>query len=330
MGMIVQIMGKIGRFRPAYPEKRPSKAGLLSFFRACPQTIHTRDDERKLPLSDRNFQSMPGRKGYIWASLKLHLMYSLKKQKAMKKLMMTTAVLLFSLGLLWAQPRSEYRTGVNQRIPLIGSEAPAFKAQSTHGEINFPKDFGSTWKVLFAHPRDFTPVCSSEILELAHQKDAFDKLNASIIVISTDELQSHRDWKAALEEVDFKGRGATSIDFPMVADASYAVVNKYGMLDSQSEVGQSIRGVFYIDPENRVRAFTFYPNEIGRSIGEVKRTLQALQTQHANERLVIPANWQPGEDVMLPYLTDEDKRAMTGPNPRVRSLNWFMNYVSPE
>lgn len=218
----------------------------------------------------------------------------------------------------------------NERIPLIGSKAPTFEANSTNGKISFPKDFGSNWKIIFAHPRDFTPVCSSEILELAYMQDEFKALNTELIVVSTDKLSLHNDWKAALEEVSYKGRKAVKIQFPLVEDPGYSIANSFGMLDSGSDVGQSVRGVFFIDPKNTIRAFYFYPNEIGRNVDEVQRTLVALQTTDADKssRVVLPANWQPGNDVMITSLGENEKKADGQPDPAQGFYNsaWFMTF----
>ncbi|HKK63735.1 MAG TPA: redoxin domain-containing protein, partial [Bacteroidales bacterium] len=111
----------------------------------------------------------------------------------------TVLVLLFYIN-------TSAQTGSSQRIPLIGTKAPSFKAPSTNGTINFPSDFKGKWKILFAHPRDFTPVCSSEILDLAYNQQKFKDLNTQILVLSVDRMVSHRSWKADLEEIDFKGR----------------------------------------------------------------------------------------------------------------------------
>lgn len=212
----------------------------------------------------------------------------------------------------------------SQRIPLIGSNAPSFQAPSTNGTIVFPGDFGESWKILFAHPRDFTPVCSSEVLELARLQDEFIRLNTQIIVISVDRLVSHQSWKKDLEDVDYKGLGKMKINFPLVVDSSYAISNVYGMLDSKSNIGQSVRGVFFVDPENKVRAFQFYPNEVGRNSEEILRVLKALQMHYANNDIVIPSNWQPGDDVMIPFLSKEDKEELKKPDPKIYYLNWYM------
>ncbi len=142
------------------------------------------------------------------------------------------------------------QTNSSQRIPLIGSPAPSFKAPSTNGPISFPGDFGDRWKILFAHPRDFTPVCSSEILDLAYRQKDFEALNTQIIVLSVDRMVSHFSWKSDLEKIDFKGRGKVKIDFPLVVDSSYSISYRYGMVDTQVSSGQSVRGIFFIDPAN--------------------------------------------------------------------------------
>jgi len=144
-------------------------------------------------------------------------------------------------------------------IPMIGDTAPEFTAESTHGKINFPADYGNSWKIIFSHPRDFTPVCSTELLELAYAQREFDKLSTSIIVVSTDKLETHFLWKEALEEIDFKNRGPRKINFPLIDDQDYVISDLYGMSHPQAKRGSNIRGVFFIDRENKVRATYFYP-----------------------------------------------------------------------
>lgn len=214
----------------------------------------------------------------------------------------------------------------NQRIPLIGSIAPSFKAPSTNGPVNFPKDFDGKWKILFAHPRDFTPVCSSEILELAYRQDEFSQLNTQIVVISVDKLVSHQNWKADLEQIDYKGHGKVKINFPLVVDSSFAICDSYGMLDTKSSRGKSVRGIFFINPENEISAFYFYPNEVGRNTDEIIRTLKALQTNYSSKGVVLPCNWQPGDDVMIPFLTKEDKEALKKQDSTIHYINWYMIY----
>jgi len=238
----------------------------------------------------------------------------------MKKLSLIAGIIMLTLSIAVAQD------GLNQRIPLIGSPAPSFKAASTHGEINFPKDYGDSWKIIFSHPRNYTPVCSSEILELAFQQDEFDRLGAKLIVLSTDKLDRHISWKSSLEEVSLKGKGNVIINFPLVEDHTYRISNLYGMLDSETNVGQNIRGVFFIDPQNKIRAFYFYPNEVGRNVEEIKRTLVALQHSHADKRAALPVNWQAGDDYMVMYLTEEEKAELGKQSSNIYQPTWFMNY----
>jgi peroxiredoxin (alkyl hydroperoxide reductase subunit C) len=216
--------------------------------------------------------------------------------------------------------------GESQRIPLIGTQAPSFKSPTTNGMLAFPKDFGDKWKILFAHPRDFTPVCSSEILELAFRQDEFKNLNAEIVVLSVDKMVSHLSWKSDLESIEFKGREKVKINFPLVVDSSAVISYKYGMLDSNSKVGQSVRGVFFIDPENTIRSFQFYPIELGRNIDEILRILTALQEHDRVKNIVLPVNWQPGDDYMLPFLTPEDKEELKKDDSDVYYINWYMIY----
>lgn len=214
----------------------------------------------------------------------------------------------------------------SQRIPLIGTQAPSFKAPSTNGPIAFPSDFAGKWKIIFAHPRDFTPVCSSEILDLAYRQQDFKDLNTQVLVLSVDRMVSHRSWKADLESIDFKGRGKVNIEFPLVVDSSYSISYKYGMVDPQTRTGQSVRGIFFIDPENTVRAFQFYPNEVGRNTNEIIRTLQALQAHDRVGDIVLPVNWKPGDDYMKVNLTPDDKRELHEEDPDVYYINWYMIY----
>jgi peroxiredoxin 2/4 len=236
----------------------------------------------------------------------------------MKKPALIIAIVFFSINI------STAKQSVNPYIPLIGDEAPSFDAMSTNGQITFPEDFGENWKILFAHPRNFTPVCSSEILELAYHQDEFKRLGTDVIVISTDELHRHHKWKAALEEIKSnKSERPAEIKFPIVADPTYEISNEYGMLESLVSPGQNIRGVFFIDPDNKIRAFQFYPNEVGRSIDEIKRTLVALQTNYKDNTALLPANWMPGDDVMA---IPESYEILDNPESEYYSLSWFMIY----
>jgi peroxiredoxin (alkyl hydroperoxide reductase subunit C) len=211
-------------------------------------------------------------------------------------------------------------------IPQIGVKAPSFNAQSTNGTINFPSDFGRDWKIIFSHPKDFTPVCSSEVLELAYAQDRFKKLNTDVIVVSTDIMEHHNSWKAALEEIHYKDRDPVKIHFPIVADNDMKIAKKYGMIHSATSVSENIRGVYFIDPDNTIRAIQFYPNQVGRNVDEIERTLVALQTVSAQNNIVTPANWKPGDDMIVPVLSEDQKKGIGGPGSEFYQLAWFMTF----
>jgi peroxiredoxin 2/4 len=211
----------------------------------------------------------------------------------------------------------------NTRVPVLGEEAPSFSVQTTNGNINFPRDFGRSWKVLFSHPADFTPVCSSEILELAHMEEEFNKLNAKFLVLSVDSLNRHHDWKKAMEEIDYHGKGTVKINVPLATDRQYRVSRQYGMIHNASSDKKAVRGVFIIDPDNVIQSIVYYPMSVGRSMDEIKRSLIALQTV-ANKEISTPANWQPGEDVFIHFKPSAEdlKKADHG----IYELAWFMVY----
>lgn len=185
-------------------------------------------------------------------------------------------------------------------IPLIGSKAPSFTAQSTNGKITFPESFGNDWKILFSHPQDFTPVCTSELLELAYLQNDFNELGVKLAVISTDELKIHHLWKAHLEELDYKGRGTQKVEFPILDDHKAEASKAYGMLHDPVSTNRDVRGVFIIDSKNIVRSVNFYPMEVGRNMQEILRVVAALKTTDES-KVLTPANWNVGDDLLVPY-----------------------------
>ncbi len=231
----------------------------------------------------------------------------------MKKLMLTLVSVAFLVGGVFSQKSSN--------IPLIGSKAPSFTTKSTNGKIKFPDDFGKDWKILFSHPQDFTPVCSSELLELAYMEKDFKRLGVQIAVISTDDVDMHKMWKAHLEELDYKGRGTQQINFAILDDSKATVSKTYGMLHSPTSTSKDIRGVFIIDSENMVRSINFYPMEVGRNMTEIVRIVEALQTTDA-EQVLTPANWNEGDDVMVPYFPYT--KAQLAANPELKDEYYNM------
>jgi peroxiredoxin 2/4 len=185
-------------------------------------------------------------------------------------------------------------------IPLIGQEAPAFVAQSTKGVLHFPADFGHDWKILFSHPADFTPVCTSEIVQLAMMQKDFEALHVKLAVLSTDELVLHQSWVRSMDEMIGVNAPSVKIEFPLIDDSNDSISWKYGMISPFVDSKKTVRGVFIIDPDNKIQAVFFYPKSIGRNLDELKRTVIALQTTHEYS-VLTPVNWKPGNDVLLPY-----------------------------
>ncbi len=214
-----------------------------------------------------------------------------------------------------------------QCIPLIGEPAPAFNQNSTMGSINFPIAYPGKWKILFSHPSDFTAICSTEILELADMQDEFDQLNTYIFVLSTDGINSHLEWIRSLESIEFKDKKQVKINFPLISDSDMSVSKKYGMIHQFSSTTKDIRGVFIINPDDKIAAIFYYPNNVGRNLEEIKRTLIALQTIE-KFNILTPANWEPGNDVMLhsPSTIEESRRLEESDDQDIYSKTWFMWY----
>jgi peroxiredoxin 2/4 len=246
----------------------------------------------------------------------------------MRKLLVLIAF-VFSVSQLWAQGKIESTNGSkpledrNFRIPLIGEVAPSFTAVTTNGLLSFPEDYGRKWKILFSHPQDFTPVCSSEILELANLQNEFDELGVKVVVVSVDPVDSHKQWEKALEKLNYKDRKNVEIKFPLVSDEKLNISNKYGMIHPASNSTKTVRGVFIIDPDNIIQAIFFYPMNVGRNTDEIIRTVKALQTVSA-DKVMAPANWKLGDDLLIPSLPQTEINNPDLTNKGIYSLSWFM------
>ncbi len=219
----------------------------------------------------------------------------------MKTIIFLFVLTCFAIGQVWSQSKNG-KVEVNSRIPLLGETAPSFTAESTKGTIEFPADFGSKWKIIFSHPADFTPVCTSELIELALMQQDFKKLNCELMVVSTDDLDRHKIWEKAMEDMiaEDKNNEPVKIKFPLIDDSKLNISWKYGMVNPTVDSRHAVRGVFIIDPDNKIRNILFYPMQVGRNMDEIKRTLIALQTSDKNT-VLTPVNWEPGKDVLLPY-----------------------------
>jgi peroxiredoxin (alkyl hydroperoxide reductase subunit C) len=182
---------------------------------------------------------------------------------------------------------------VSQPLPRLNEPAPDFKAVSTHGEITLSQ-FKGKWVVLFSHPADFTPVCTTEFCEFAKNQDWFDAHNTQLIGLSIDSIYSHIAWIRAIEQ-----HFGVNVKFPVIADLDTKVAVTYGMIHPGAASTATVRCVFVIDDKGVIRAMIYYPLTNGRNIEEVKRLVEALQTHEAH-KVATPANWQPGEKVIIP------------------------------
>ncbi len=183
-------------------------------------------------------------------------------------------------------------------FPLIGTKAPSFETNTTQGMIKFPEDYEGKWVILFSHPSDFTPVCTTEFMTFAKMHEEFAEMNTELIGLSIDSLFSHLAWVNAIEGYTWEDIENPEVKFPVIADIKMEVANKYGMVQGESDTS-AVRAVFFIDPRGIVRTILYYPASLGRNFAEIKRILTGLQLCE-KENVALPANWQPGKDVIIP------------------------------
>jgi peroxiredoxin (alkyl hydroperoxide reductase subunit C) len=178
-------------------------------------------------------------------------------------------------------------------MPRIGERAPDFQALTTHGPLSM-SDLKGQWVVLFSHPADFTPVCTTEFVALARLAEEFAKRNVKLVGLSVDSIHSHLAWLRNIEE-----KLGVKIPFPVIADVDMKVANKFGMIQPEASTTAPVRALFVIDPEGFVQALIYYPLQTGRSTDEILRLVDALQTTYQHH-VATPANWRPGEKVIVP------------------------------
>ncbi len=216
---------------------------------------------------------------------------------------------------------------VTNRIPLIGEQAPAFEADTTQGRIKFPEDYKGKWVILFSHPADFTPVCTTEFMTFASMEKDFEALNCKLIGLSIDSHYSHIAWLRTIKEkIEYKGMKNLEVKFPVIADVKMDVANKYGMVQSAASDISPVRAVFFMDPDAKVRAIIFYPSSMGRNFQEIKRALIAMQTADAY-KIATPADWQPGDDVIVPppgSCGAAKDRVDSAQKEGLKCLDWFL------
>lgn len=183
----------------------------------------------------------------------------------------------------------------------LGQIAPDFEQDSTHGRISFHDWLGGSWGVLFSHPKNFTPVCTTELGEVAKLRSEWDKRNVKPIGLSVDPVEAHHKW-----ELDIHETQGTKLDFPMIADANTKVSALYDMIHPESDPTVTVRSVFVIDPSRKVRLILTYPPSTGRNFAEILRAIDSLRLTDARS-IATPVNWEPGEPVVIsPKLSDEE------------------------
>ena len=205
-------------------------------------------------------------------------------------------------------------------LPRLNEPAPEFTANSTHGTIKL-SDYKGKWLVLFSHPADFTPVCSTEFAGFAQRQADFDKRGVALVGVSIDSVYAHIAWTRDIERLL-----GTKISFPVIADLDMKVAQTYGMIHPGASATATVRCVFFIDPNQIVRAMVYYPLTTGRSIDEIIRVIDALQL-NTEKGVATPANWKPGDKVIVPApLTSDgaDKRMNEG----IETKDWWLSFKS--
>jgi alkyl hydroperoxide reductase subunit AhpC len=183
----------------------------------------------------------------------------------------------------------------------LGSTAPDFTQESTEGTIQFHQWLGNSWGVLFSHPKDFTPVCTTELGMVAKLKGEFDKRNVKVIAVSVDDVNSHNKWVGDIQETQ-----GQKMNFPILGDADRKVAGLYEMIHPQANDTLTVRSVFIIDPNKKVRLILTYPASTGRNFAEILRVIDSLQLTDSH-KVATPANWEQGGDVVIsPALTDPE------------------------
>ena len=210
-------------------------------------------------------------------------------------------------------------------MPRIGDPAPSFTASTTQGDISFPSDYVGRWVILFSHPADFTPVCTSEFMTFASMQKEFAAYNTELVGLSVDGLYSHIAWLRTIKDkITFRDMRDVEVTFPLIDDVSMEIAQKYGMIMPGEDSTKAVRAVFVIDPKAVIRAIIYYPLSLGRNFDELLRVVKALQTADHFE-VATPADWRPGDAVIVPPAgscgTANDR--MTGGVEGVECEDWF-------
>ena len=201
----------------------------------------------------------------------------------------------------------------------LGDEAPNFTAQTTEGEINFHEWLGDSWCIFFSHPADYTPVCTTELGQAARMKQEFEKRNTKMIAVSVDPLDKHRGWINDINETQH-----CVVNYPLIADPERKVAQLYGMIHPNASETATVRSVFVIGPDRKIKLTLTYPAATGRNFAELLRVIDSLQMT-AKHKLATPVNWEPGQEmIIVPAVGDADARQMFG---EFRAVKPYLRYV---
>jgi len=209
-------------------------------------------------------------------------------------------------------------------MPRIGDKAPPFKAVTTQGPIDFPQQYAGSWVILFSHPADFTPVCTSEFMSFASLADKFNEAGCQLVGLSVDGLYSHIAWLRTIKEkIEYKEMKNVEVKFPLIEDITMDVAKKYGMIQPQESSTKAVRAVFFIDPKGMIRAIIYYPLSLGRNFDELYRVLIALRTSDEFS-VSTPADWRPGDEVIVPpAITSGAAKERMDAKGDMKCYDWF-------
>lgn len=214
-------------------------------------------------------------------------------------------------------------------MPVIGQKAPEFTAETTEGVINFPKDYKGKWVILFSHPSDFTPVCTTEFMTFASMQEEFKDMNTGLIGLSIDSLHSHLAWTESIKKMEYNGIKNPVVKFPIIEDLKMNVAKKYGMIQGESD-NSAVRAVFFINPEGIIKTILYYPASLGRNFEEIKRILVGLQKVEKEEGIALPADWKPGKKhIVAPPRTREavdERKELAEKDNKYEMKDWYLTF----
>jgi len=205
-----------------------------------------------------------------------------------------------------------------QPMPRIGDQAPDFEAVTTKGKINLSDFAKDKWIVMFSHPADFTPVCTTEMSGFATRKSEFDALNTELLGLSIDSIHAHLGWVQNVRE-----NTGVYFDFPIIADLDMKVSKLYGMLQPNESETAAVRAVFFIDPEKKIRLIMYYPLNVGRNMDEILRALEALQTSD-KYKVAMPLDWKKGNQVIVPPPKSLDELNARLEDDSIEKVTWYL------